>query len=277
MDFAYRFTWQDWVTIVSLVFGVVSLIAYLDQRRSAREMTILAKWAGLNLDKSMSEAQVRELLTQKAVMEEQITRKVPALARRAVLQEQSKLHEQAIAEHFATWQTIANELESKASLSVLEPQLQQALLDRIVPRYMRRERRDRLRTRVTVLSVVLAVFAASLPSPLGSIFGGIMALPLLYAAARLYALNEDAAYAYRYLRPWVHLGYMVIVLTIEAAGLVLRFYPGSASSGESLSRALIIVGVFLAVLYVIARKWIDRLLKHICSTPGLVSPTGLSS
>lgn len=270
MAFLSQLKWQDWVTIFSLVFGIITLIAYLDQRRSGRGTAVLTKWAERNLDKSISEEQIRGLLAQKAAMEEQITR-IPALARAAVLQEQARLHEQAISEHISIWQTIRQELQSEAAFSGLDPQLRQAIFDHIFPRYMRHERRDRLRTRVTVLSVALAALSAVLPYPLNTAFGLLLAVPLLYAGARLYALNEDAARAFRVLQPWFHLGYAAVAAALLIIGGFLTFYSKRQLLDGYAGKVLMATGLALAPLYFLVRKRIDQFVTRLCSIQSLLS------
>jgi hypothetical protein len=262
-----QFTWQDWVAIISFTFGIVSLIAYYDQRRSTRRTASLIKWAELNLDKSISEEQIKSLLAQKEVMEEQITRKIPDLARNAVLQEEAKFHEKAVAEHFAALQAINRELQSESVDSSLDPQLQQAIIDLILPRYMRLDRRDRLRTRVTVLSVALAASSAIMPFPLNTAFGVLMALPLIYAGARLYALNvEEPNRAFKVLRPYFHLVYIAIALTLGTIGLFLIYYSDKGSVNDYVGKMFIFAGVFLAATYLLIRKWIDKCVWQLCCT-----------
>ena len=258
--------WRDWATIVGVLFGIVSLVAYYDQRRSARNMAILTKWAGLNLDKSISEEQIQELLKQKAAMEEQITRKIPGLARNAVLKEEAQLHEKALAEHFVAWQCIQRELQTESERSGLDPQLHQAILDLILPRYARLDRRDRLRTRVTVLSIALAASSAALPFPVNTALGLIVTIPLLYAGARLFALNtEDPARAFKVLRVYFHLVYMGMALIIAIVGLFLKLYATGGAS-RYFPTVFIIVGVLLVVVYPFIRRAIDSFVLNTCST-----------
>lgn len=270
MNILERLTWQDWAAACGVVFGIVTLLAFLDQRRSAKKMEILATWAGLNLDKTMSEKEIRGLLSQKADMEDQVRHKIPALARRAVLHEQRKLHEKAVAEHFTAWQLTSHELGLKDAASSISPELQKVIVEDIVPPFLRHERRDRFRTRVTVLSVILAVFATLLPSPLGGIFALLMSVPLIYAAARLYALNEGVERACKIIGRWCHLGYATVSLTFIVSGCLLGFYENGAATKVYLRNSALIVGTFLALAYFFVRKWLDQFVAHLCSTPKVV-------
>jgi hypothetical protein len=270
MAYLLQLGWRDWLAIGGFGFGLVTLLAYLEQRRSARGTATLAKWAELNLDKSISEEQIRNLLVQKAVMEEQVARKIPALARTAVLQEEASLHEKSISEHFAAWQNITRELQAESLHSGLDPQLQQAILDLIFPRYTRHERRDRFRTRVTVITVALAASATVFPYPLNSAVALLLVLPLAYAGARLYALNEDPTHAFRMLQPWCHLGYAAVALAVITTGLVFAIYPHSMVGRHS-GYGIMAIGLLLVVGYFPVRKFLDRLVKRLCSNSIVVA------
>src|SRR5687767_6977247 len=100
-DFIVGLRWQDWLTIGGFFFGLVTLLAYIEQRRSTKDASKIAQWAERNLDKAISENEIKNLLVQKAAMQEEISQNIPALARMAVIREQAEHHRTATAEHFA--------------------------------------------------------------------------------------------------------------------------------------------------------------------------------
>jgi len=260
-NFLTALKWQDWVALAGFLFGLISLIAYLDQRRSAKRTAKISEWAERNLDKSVSEEQIKQLLGQKAAMEEQITRNVPALARTAVLQEQAELHAKAIADHFASWKSLTEELGSRSPVPGLDPGLQQVILDRIVPRFQRQEQQERLRTRVTVLSVGLAISSAILPFPLSSALPILLGIPLLSAAVRLLALNiEDEERAFKAIRTWVHLAYFAVALASAGFAWVMFTSEGVTRTGFVLGQLTASVAAILIVAYPWARKVLNRVL-----------------
>jgi hypothetical protein len=262
-----QLTWQDWVAIGSFTFSVVTIIAYVDQRRSTKRTALLSRWAELNLDKTLSEEQINTLTEQKAIMEEQVSLKIPALARLAVLREEAQLHERAVAEHFIAWQAARNHLESETVELGIDPQIQQAISDHILPRYIRLERRDRLRTRVTVLSVALAAFSAVMPFPISTVFGLLVTIPLIYAGARLYALNvEDSERAFKVLRPYCHAVYGISAVGFGLLGWFILVNAGSDPVTKSVALVLLVGAGGLALLYFFLRDWIDRRVKQLCST-----------
>jgi hypothetical protein len=71
-DFIIGLRWQDWLTIGGFFLGLVTLLAYIEQKRSTRDASQIAQWAERNLDKAISEDEFKNLLAQKAAMQEEI-------------------------------------------------------------------------------------------------------------------------------------------------------------------------------------------------------------
>jgi len=239
------------------------LIAFIEQRRSSGEAAKLAKWAELNLDKTISEKEINELLETKAEMEIQITQSIPALARLAVLKEQIELHRKAIAEHFSAWSELSKELETAPSVPGLERHIQDAIVDRIIPRFQQEQEIGRLRTRITVLSVGTAAASAMLPFGLGSILAIFLAPALISAAFRLHALNEEPETAFKSLRFWVHLLYGVCALGLAGFGVLLLTVGRSMEPvGIYVAWGMCGIGIALGLAYFSARTKIDAWLRE---------------
>lgn len=262
IDLVLNLKWQDWLTIGGFLFGIVTLIAYIEQRRSTKGTAKLIKWAELNVDKTVSEEEIKKLLAQKSAMESQITQNIPALARVAVLKEQAELHRTAIAEHFSAWQKLISELGSAAPIPGLDPQIQTAILDRIVPRFEREQEINRLRTRITVLSVGVAAASTVLPFGLGGILAIILTPALASAALRLYALSEEASVSYKSLRPWIHIAYGVSAIIIGGFGVLLLTIEGGTSSAVYVGYGACGIGLGLALAYPWLRNKIDRTINR---------------
>lgn len=257
VNFLSSLRWQDWLTIGGFLFGIVTLLAYVEQRRSVKDAAKLAKWAELNLDKSISEKEIEDLLAQKTEMENQITKNIPALARMAVLKEQAELHCRAIAEHYSAWEKLSSELASAAPVPGLEPHIQSAILDRIVPRFLQEQEISRLRTRITVLSVGMAATSAILPFGLGSMLAICLAPALISAAFRLHTLTEEPVAAFESLRPWIHLIYVICSLGLAGFGALLLTVGKTTPPDLYIAWAFCGVGLVLAFAYLLFRTKLD--------------------
>lgn len=266
ISFLVGLEWKDWLTIGGFIFGIVTLVAYIEQRRSAKGTAALTKWAELNLDKTISEQAIKELLAQKSAMEEQISKNIPELARVAVVKEQAELHRQAIAQHFSAWQELTAELGSSAPVPGLDPQIQNAILDQIIPRFQKEQEINKLRSRITVLSVGVAAASAVLPFGLGSMLAVVFAPALVSAAIRLHALTEDPADLFKSLRPLVHLAYAVSALAVGGFGVLLLSFDNVTSAGIYIAWALCGLAIALVVAYPLIRKELDRWLALLVGT-----------
>jgi len=258
IDLVIVFRWQDWLTIVGFLFGIVTLLAFIEQRRSARGTVKLVKWAELNLDKTISEEEIKQLLAQKSAMEDQIAKNIPALARVAVLKEQAELHRGAIAVHYSAWQKLTSEIESATPVPGLDPQIQNVILDRIVPRFEREQEAIKLRTRLTVLSVSTAAIATMFPFGLGSVFAMILSPVLISTALKLYALNEERNAAYNSIRLWTHIAYFVCAIFIIGFGALLLYSAENNSTAGLIGRIACGVGIVLMIAYYFVRSTIDK-------------------
>jgi cytochrome bd-type quinol oxidase subunit 2 len=105
-----------------------------------------------------------------------------------------------------------------------------------------------------------------MPFPLGAAFAILMALPLIYAGARLYALNEDSTRAFKVLRPYFHLVYVALALALGIIGLIITVYSEKGSAHRYEGKFFVVAGVLLAAMYLLIRRCIDKRVKDLCST-----------
>jgi hypothetical protein len=262
VDFISNLRWQDWMTIGGFLFGLVTLIAYVEQRRSNKSAAKIAQWVERNLDKDISEEEIKKLLAQRAAMQEEISRNIPALARMAVIREQVELHRKATAEHFAAWQALSAELASPTTLPGVDPQIQSVILDRITPQFERQQEVDRLKTRITILSVGVAAASTVLPFGLGSVLALIVSPALLSAAVRLYALTESSDVAYKSLRPLTHAAYLGLALAAGGFGVLLLLVGNVTQIGIYMAWILVGIGVVALLAYVWLRVPLDQWLTE---------------
>lgn len=218
-DFISKMTWQDWAAAGSFIFGIFTLIAYLEQRRTNKQQASLIEFAKRNVKKDISKEELHRLETKKATIETQISQKLPVLARTAVLKEQVGLHAQAIAEHFKQWKIISTELNNTTIDSGLDPAIEKVVLERILPQYEIQATRDKLRTRVTILSLTIAVVGSILPSTINGIVTIAIALILIPSILNLAkSLGELSSKQIR----WIYTGiFALLELFLIGFGVIL--------------------------------------------------------
>jgi hypothetical protein len=263
LDFVTSLRWQEWLTIFGFLFGLVTLVAYIDQRRSNRQGSKLAEWAERNLDKSISEEQIRDLVGQKRSMEAEIRSSIPALARAAVIKAQVQLRRDAIAEHYIAWEALNHELATEEAVARLSPEIRDAIVNQVMPDYLKEQEQNRLRTRISVLSVGSAIVSSIIPFGLGALIALFLVPALGSAAARLYLLSEQRESAVRTLQGWLRGGYVAFGVGAVGAGLASVF------TGDYVDRnfgiAFLVAGVVVLILYPFAsyliRKWLTSIVR----------------
>ncbi len=189
IDSVKSLTLQDWATAGSLIFGIITLLAYLDQRRNNKKQENLLEFVDRHVAKDISEERIKELEQQQESMQEQVSQNIPALARAAVLQEQSEAHANATSKHFLEWKRLQDEMENSPSGGIIDPSIEKVIIDKLVPKYERQEELDNIRNRITMISVALALISGLFPYPLNSLVGAILALPLISSLLKFYKLS----------------------------------------------------------------------------------------
>lgn len=234
--------WKDWATIVGVLFGVVSMIAYFDQRRSAKQNADISEFLRRHVSKDISEETIERLNAQRRAMEDQVNNNIPKLARRAVLREQEKVHADAVAKHFTEWQKLQEELKSDAADGGVDPAIEKIIVDRLLPQYERATQVDQLRTRTTILSVAVAIAGVALPGVLSWFVSFVLAVPLVATLAQLARETSDPKDFWLTARG-IATGLIGVagVLAIGTGAAFLRLSP------ESLTQTGRVVGWFLAI------------------------------
>ena len=181
-----KMTWQDWATAAGFVTGLVGVVAFLDQRRGAKQTANLVELARRHVDKSITEEDLSRLSQQREAIQTQIAGELPALARRAVLREQFNLHAKAAAEHFTRLEELRSQLSTSAELLTLDPAVARAIERDLLPSYVEQKARETMRTRVTIYSVGTALAGSILPNPMSALVVAAFSVPLATAILRSY-------------------------------------------------------------------------------------------
>ena len=169
-----NFSWQDLLTIAGFMLGVVSLIAYIEQRKSANSQKALLVLAERQVDREVTQQTVDALHEQRLKIEHDISVRIPALARAAVLREQAEMHARMTSEHFVAWRRLTSQIGEQ--VANIDSSIKAVVLDRLLPEYDRREKQERQRVRLTILSVALAI-VTSLPQELRMILQLVISIP----------------------------------------------------------------------------------------------------
>ena len=83
LEWIQALKWQDWATAASFIFGLITLIAYIDQRRSAKQSQPVLEFARRHVSKDITEESIRSLVAQQRAIQDQINQNLPRLVNRA--------------------------------------------------------------------------------------------------------------------------------------------------------------------------------------------------
>lgn len=265
LTYLSKMSWQDWATAASVVFGIVTLIAFLDQRRSSKQNQVLLEFAERHVQKDISEEQLSSLNHQRQSLEQQIAQELPALAKRAVLQEQREHHAKAAAEHYSKVQAIDNELGEKNIPSQLDPVIATEIANKLLPSLEFNRRRESLRSSITIYSVAVALSGSLLPSPLRQLLVAFLAVPLISTVIRLAAM--EGTVGLRHVKILIYVLGTVIIFTLLGFGILLLTFDGTTEFGRAIGWAALIVGGGTAVVAAIKKRALDTFLTRLLSRP----------
>lgn len=252
--------WQDWATVVGVLLGVVSLIAYFDQRRASKAQANLLEFARRHVAKDISEEKLQALQQQEQSLREKIEREIPLLARRAVLKDQAEANAKATASHFLEWKRLSEELGLAATASDLPPEIQQAILDRIVPQYQKREEIEAVRNRITVFSVGLALTGSLLPYPIDKVLPLFFAFPLGVSVYQLWRLTTTREERIAGSLKIIVALYVLLAMLFICGGCLILLVPTLTQTGKYIAWGLVGFGAVILALTKIVANFLKKII-----------------
>jgi hypothetical protein len=276
MQTIQNLTWQDWLTAIGFIFGIVSLIAYWEQKRANKQQETFFEFAKRHVDKDITDEQLKLLLAQKLSMENQVVQQIPSLARMAVLKEQAELHNNAMTENYVQWKKITDEIAAKENVSSIDPKIEALIVDRILPQYEIRRLQETVRTRVTVISVSMARASSVLPFPIRNLIVYLLAIPLAGNLLRLFSMQDD----FQHYIPWIRIiSYAVYVCGIALLigyGYFFIYYIKSESA-VLFGKFLFVIGIIVLLFIPFAKKSIDKFMDNLAKTNKITNPKSRSA
>ncbi|MCY7297452.1 hypothetical protein [Alteromonas sp. a30] len=222
MEILTDLKWQDIVAILGLIAGVVTVIAYIDQRRKSASDKKLIDFVERHLERDISKEEILDLQTQKRKMEEEVSILVPQLARQAALRQQEHMLQTSLLSYYVEWKKAKEELDSLEIEISLDEKLEKAVLDRMVPEYERKEKEQSYKDRLTILSMGIVFARYILPYTVEDIVQIILAIALgitlfQYMAAKYQGSKHSKQAANAILGLYIFTG---VVFLVFGAGLI---------------------------------------------------------
>jgi len=261
IQFFNNLTWQDMTALVGVIFGLISTIAYWEQRRSAKAQEAIAEFARRNVDKKVSIEEIQKLDEQKALMKRQVLEEIPRLARVSVLKEQAEIHSHAISEHYKQWQVVTQELGESFSVGKIDQSIESVILDRLLPHYEFDRKQQILRDRITVLSVAMVISGRVFPDPLDVMLQITLGLFLAITILRLIGGRARSNREIEFIKTILLSLYIGVFILIGGFGILL-FSVGSVTDLGKILRPIMII---ISLSGLMGAKWyygnLDKWLK----------------
>jgi len=183
-------TWSNFFVGSSFMFGIVTLVAYLDQRRTNRENKALIAFARNEINKE----EVKELLELKENLEDDINNKIPGLGRIAILAEQSEFYEKVINENFIALEETKRQMELTGvkSPNHLNPVIKNYILNLIMPRHKREVQLSKVRDKIIIYMGLIVATKAFVPFNWSYSLTFILGFYLTYEIIKYFVLKGES-------------------------------------------------------------------------------------
>lgn len=241
-------TFDNIAGAIGILAAIIAVIAYLDQKRTNKENATVIALAEKYMKKEGAEQTIAKISEQ--------LKEMPRLARRAVLQEQSERLKTALAENYIEWKKIEDELGTATS-GQLEPDLEKAITDRLLPAYKKKLMVDRGQQRIAILGATLALISSIFPPP----FGWMIQIPLgtwlLDTIFKLAALSGIGTSTRKTIQWTYRIVLSLIILGLAAFAITTLFFAENASR-DLLPRSLEWAALGFSILLSACYYWLDR-------------------
>ncbi|TGV03622.1 hypothetical protein [Flavivirga rizhaonensis] len=182
-------TWQNFFTGAGFVFGIITLIAYLDQKSTNKKQSEILDFVKNENNKQA----IIELEKTKINLESEINEKIPGLGKRAILEEQMEFYEKIVAENYNELKNIKLKLDNDSlNRENLSPTIKNYVLSDLYPKYYSNELKNKTRDRIIIFIALVVLFGTLLPFG----FGAYLIIPfgfyLIYEVLKLSILNSDS-------------------------------------------------------------------------------------
>jgi len=194
MEILNQITWQDAVTGLSVVFGLITLIAYLDQRRSNKEQSRMLEFVNRHLDKDITIEQINQLKDKKSKISIEVNDKIPTLGRIAILEDQADFYNRGLITNYQELKIIndkINLLKTQSSITEVDPEIKNYLLREISPKYKFQELKQKSRDRIISLLAIIIAVGAIFPLGLDFYIQFVFGFYLVFEVLKYLVLDSD--------------------------------------------------------------------------------------
>ena len=192
-DFFTEIKWQDIVTMLSIVFGLISLVAYLDQRKSNKMQSQYLEFVSRQLDRDITKEEVDHLINKKSELTSEIEEKLPQIGRSVVLQDQAEFYQRGIHQNYQALQEINAKLAEEGTTNIkdLNPALKDFILKEVSPQFKLEKLITQTRDRVLALLALIIAIGVILPFGIDYYVQLVLGIFLSEAILKYMVLNAN--------------------------------------------------------------------------------------
>jgi hypothetical protein len=182
-------TWQNFFTGAGFVFGIITLIAYFDQKSTNKKQSEILDFVKNENNKKA----ILELEKTKIKLENEINEKIPGLGRRAILEEQKEFYEKVLADNYKELNEIQKLLEFESSSKEnLSSTIKNYILSELYPKYLSNELKHKSRDRVLIFIGLIVLSDALTPFEVGYYLKILFGIYLFYEIIKLLILKDNS-------------------------------------------------------------------------------------
>ena len=193
MEIIQTLPWTNILAGLGVLFGIITLLGYIDQKRSNRELKTVITYLQRELDRDITEEEINKLKNKKDELESEVKEKIPKAGKIAILQDQSEYYQSVISDNFKSFegiQTKLNQLGANDPANELSPSMKNFILNEISPKYRLKNIKNKVVEKIFVLFAL--IFVAGTIMPTNYLIKVILSLVLLFEVLKYYILNSSS-------------------------------------------------------------------------------------
>jgi hypothetical protein len=157
---------QDIISALSIVFGVVSLIAYIEQRKSSKKNKNIIEFLNRNVDKDITIDEINELKSKKDTLESIVKEEIPNIGRVTILKDQQDFFQNQISQNYNSLLEVIkklNYLGEKVDIEEINPDIKEYIISEISPKNTKEKKLRKVRDSIIILLALLITVGAIIP------------------------------------------------------------------------------------------------------------------
>ncbi len=244
------FTFQNIVTILSLLFGIVTLLAFIDQKKSKKDKKVVNEFISRHLERDITIEEIESLTEKRTSLNDEVTKKIPQIGKISILKYQADFLKNEISQNYESLNYVNSQMKKISKEQVLDdlsPEISKLILNELFPKFKRENFIRKIKDRIIVLIALIIVSGAIFPFGLDKYVKFIIGIFLvrdisIYFMSSFYRRNKRK-------RIYEHAGQVIMVVGIIS---FLFFSLNLFIMWEKISEDLLLDAILIGALGIIS-------------------------